>query len=141
MTKQCKNCGKDIPDTLTFCNRECWREYRKKKGIVERDKDGQKIFKDISLDTIKSQDFNIELIKKALETETEIILIPRRSYKIKGIPIRLESNTLRIYVNTGRAIESVLLSEIGHFSFPIELCKKQREEGKSSMHACKEGKK
>jgi len=97
MTKQCKNCGKDIPDTLTFCNRECWREYRKKKGIVERDKDGQKIFKDISLDTIKSQDFNIELIKKALETKTEIILIPRRSYKIKGIPVRLESTFLLFF--------------------------------------------
>jgi hypothetical protein len=68
-----------------------------------------------------SEDINIVLIKKAIETKTEIILIPRRSHTVKGIPINFESNILRVWVNTGKSVESVLISEIGHFSFSVEL--------------------
>jgi len=68
-----------------------------------------------------SQDTNVLLIQKAIETKTRIILVPRRSHTIKGIPLSFEENTLRVYVNTGKNIESVLISEIGSFSFPVEL--------------------
>jgi hypothetical protein len=66
-------------------------------------------------------DTNVLLIKKAIETKTEIMLIPRRSHTIKGIPLSFEENTLRVYVHTGKNVESVLISEIGSFSFPVEL--------------------
>jgi hypothetical protein len=68
-----------------------------------------------------TKDTNILLIQKAIENRTEIILIPRRSHAIKGIPLSFEENTLRIYINTGKDVETVLLSEIGHGSFPVEL--------------------
>jgi len=68
-----------------------------------------------------SRDLNIQLIQEALKTRTEIILIPRRSHTIKGIPVRYDTDTYRIYVDTGRNIETVLLGEIGHASFPREL--------------------
>jgi hypothetical protein len=67
------------------------------------------------------RDTNIELIQRALETRTEITLTPRRSHTIRGIPLEFDFHTLRVYIDTGRAIESVLISEIGHFSFPREL--------------------
>ena len=66
-------------------------------------------------------DFNVALIIKAIETKTEIILYPRRSHTIKGIPFRLDRNTARIYVTNGNTVESILLSEIGHFLFPAKL--------------------
>lgn len=28
--RQCRNCGKEIPDSLTFCSKECTNEYKKK---------------------------------------------------------------------------------------------------------------
>ena len=68
-----------------------------------------------------SRDLNIQLIQEALKTRTEIILFPRRSHAIKGIPIRYDTDTYRIYIDTGRNIETVLLREIGHASFPREL--------------------
>jgi hypothetical protein len=68
-----------------------------------------------------SRDLNIQLIQEALKTKTEIILIPRRSHTIKGIPVRYDTDTYRIYVDTGRNIETILLGEIGHTSFPREL--------------------
>jgi hypothetical protein len=67
------------------------------------------------------RDTNVELVQRALETSTEIILYPRRSHTIKGIPVEFDYETLRIYINTGKNVESVLLSEIGHFTFPVEL--------------------
>ena len=66
-------------------------------------------------------DLNIHLILKALETRTEITLIPRRSHAIKGIPVNYDKNTYRIYLDTGTSIETVLLREVGHFVFPREL--------------------
>ena len=68
-----------------------------------------------------SQDMNILLMKKAIEVQKEVIIIPRRSHTIKGIPINFEDNILRVWINTGKSIESVLYSEIGHFSFSVEL--------------------
>jgi len=68
-----------------------------------------------------SFDLNILLIQEALKTRTEIILIPRRSHTIKGIPVRYDTDTYRIYIDTGRNIETILLREIGHTSFPREL--------------------
>jgi len=68
-----------------------------------------------------SRDLNIQLIQEALKRGTEIILIPRRSHTIKGIPVRYDTDTYRIYIDTGRNIETVLLGEIGHASFPREL--------------------
>ena len=68
-----------------------------------------------------SRDLNIQLIQEALRTRTEIILIPRRSHTIKGIPVRYDPDTYRIYIDTSRNIETVLLGEIGHASFPREL--------------------
>jgi hypothetical protein len=68
-----------------------------------------------------SQDTNVFLIQKAIETKTKIILTPRRTHTIKGTPINFEENTLRVYVNTGKNVESVLISEVAHFSFPVEL--------------------
>jgi len=68
-----------------------------------------------------SRDLNIQLIQEALKRGTEIILIPRRSHTIKGIPVRYDPDTYRIYIDTGRNIETVLLGEIGHASFPREL--------------------
>ncbi len=29
--KQCRNCGKEIPDTSAYCNEDCLREHMKKK--------------------------------------------------------------------------------------------------------------
>lgn len=75
----------------------------------------------MSHNTRTSRDLNIQLIQEALKTRTEIILIPRRSHTIKGIPVRYDTDTYRIYVDTGRNIETVLLGEIGHASFPREL--------------------
>jgi len=66
-------------------------------------------------------DRNVELIQKAIETKTEITLIPRRSHTVKGVPLELVLSTLRVYVDTGESVESVLLSEVGHFSFPKKL--------------------
>lgn len=66
-------------------------------------------------------DINILLMKKAIELKRQIVIIPRRSHTIKGIPINFEEDILRIWVNTGKNIESVLFSEIGHFSFDVEL--------------------
>lgn len=68
-----------------------------------------------------SDDKNILLIKKAIETKTRIILVPRRSHTIKGIPLDFNESTLRIYVNTGGNVETILLAEVGHASFPVEL--------------------
>jgi hypothetical protein len=66
-------------------------------------------------------DTNVLLIQKAIETKTQIILTPRRSHTIKGIPLSFEQDTLRVYIHTGKNVESVLISEIGSFSFPVEL--------------------
>ena len=66
-------------------------------------------------------DTNIELVQKAIETKTEIILIPRRSHTVKGIPIEFDKSTMRIYIDTGKFVESILLSEVGHFAFPKTL--------------------
>lgn len=60
-------------------------------------------------------------MKKAIEIKKEVIIIPRRSHTIKGIPINFEDDILRVWINTGKNIESVLYSEIGHFSFSVEL--------------------
>lgn len=66
-------------------------------------------------------DTNVLLIRKATETKTEIMLIPRRSHTIKGIPLSFEENTLRIWIDTGKNVESVLISEVCFFSFSKEL--------------------
>ena len=29
--RQCKNCGKEIPDNSTFCSKECAKEFKKRK--------------------------------------------------------------------------------------------------------------
>lgn len=64
---------------------------------------------------------NLLLIKKAIELKKQVTLIPRRSHAIKGIPVNFEENILRVWVNTGKDIESILLSEISHFSCSVEL--------------------
>jgi hypothetical protein len=67
------------------------------------------------------RDTNVELIQRAIETETEITLIPRRSHTLRGVPIQFDHNTLRIHIDTGKEIASILISEIGCFYFPKDL--------------------
>ena len=116
MPNKCLNpeCNKDLPIDFKghYCNEECLR-----KSIDIKKANKKEELTDIDI----SQDLNIHLILKAIETKTEITLIPRRTHTIKGIPLRFDSNTLRVYVNTGKSLDSVLLSEIGHFSFPMSL--------------------
>jgi len=155
--KYCKECGKPIPNGLTFCSAKCIHEFRFKKEHPDKvmndvygdtfvkngeseepateymrrrqkEKEAEKKGKKTKPKQVEQKetknsfrDLNIELIQKALETNTEIVLVPRRSHTIKGIPVRYDSDTYRIYMDTGRNIESVLLSEIGLFSFPKEL--------------------
>ena len=69
----------------------------------------------------KFRDTDLELVQRAVETKTEIILHPRRSHTIKGVPVEFDYQTLRVFIDTGKNVESVLLSEIGHFIFPKEL--------------------
>ena len=120
--KNCQNCGKPI-ETGSFCSEECGKAYhREPKGAKPLDVNNIAFLTDKQKEAITtSQDFNANLILKAVETKTEITLFPRRSHTIRGIPILYDSNTCRVYVNTGRTIETVLLSEIGHFSFPLTL--------------------
>jgi len=68
-----------------------------------------------------SDDENITMIKKAIATRTKIILTPRRSHTIRGIPKKFNDQTLRIYIETDKTIETVLLKEIAHYTFPKEL--------------------
>jgi hypothetical protein len=118
---KCKNpdCRKAIPDKQNYCSEDCLRRHmeikKEQKNSIDSLTDKQKE----AMTT--SQDFNANLILKAVETKTEITLFPRRSHTIRGIPILYDSSTCRVYVNTGRTIETVLLSEIGHFSFPLTL--------------------
>ena len=114
MPNKCINpdCQKELPENKHYCNEECLR-----KSIDIKKANKKEELTDIDI----SQDLNIHLILKAIETKTEITLIPRRTHTIKGIPLRFDSNTLRVYVNTGKSLDSVLLSEIGHFSFPMSL--------------------
>jgi len=118
---KCKNpeCGKAIPDKQNYCSEECLKRHieikKEQKNSVDSLTDKQKEV------MTTSQDFNANLIRKAVETKTEITLFPRRSHTIRGIPILYDSNTCRVYVNSGKTIESILLSEIGHFSFPLTL--------------------
>lgn len=136
--KYCKECGKPIPSSLTFCSSACIKEYRAKKQYIDTVKNEESVIDDKfrkacpqsteilekqeqKQTEITSRDLDIELVLKALKTKTEIRLLPRRSHTIKGIPIRFDSNTLRVFIDNGQDIESVLLSEIGHFIFPREL--------------------
>lgn len=86
------------------------------------------------------QDLNIQLILKALKTQTEITLIPRRSHAIKGIPINYDKNTYRVYLDTGTNIETVLLREVGHFVFPRELFDGTETNEETFMEKVKKGK-
>ena len=118
---KCRNpeCGKAIPDKQNYCSEDCLRRHmeikQEQKNSVDSLTDKQKE----AMTT--SKDFNLNLILKAVETKTEITLHPRRSHTIRGIPILYDSSTCRVYVNNGKTIESILLSEIGHFSFPLTL--------------------
>jgi hypothetical protein len=126
---KCKNpeCRKEIDENRNYCNEDCLRRHQAiKKEYIENVKKEEKNSIESLTDKQKeaittSQDFNANLILKAVETKTEITLFPRRSHTIRGIPILYDSSTCRVYVNTGRTIETVLLSEIGHFSFPLTL--------------------
>jgi hypothetical protein len=121
--KNCKNCGKPllIDAKLDFCSKNCVDAFKQEpkgaKPLEANEKVEIKVLKDSTI----PYDLNIELIQKAIETQTTIMLQPRRSHIIRNIPLRYDLNTLRVYVDTGRDIESVLLSEIGHFSFPKTL--------------------
>ena len=130
--KNCQNCGKQIERDNAhgdYCSKKCRELFFKEPKGAKPLEANEKVFGDSTnpLTTEQKQtatipyDLNVELIQKAIETKTTISLQPRRSHTIKGIPIRCDSNTLRVYVDTGRDIESVLLSEIGHFSFPKTL--------------------
>ena len=123
--KNCQNCGKPIERDNAhgdYCSIKCRDSYLKKpKG--SKPLEANEVLDDStkSYNYHLSGDLNIELIEKAIETKTVIVLTPRRSHTIKGIPVRFDSNIYRIYIDTGRDIESVLLKEIGHFSFPKTL--------------------
>ena len=105
---KCGNCGKSIPSNQKFCNEECLREYFKKK-------------KDKEFERIKDGDLNIHLIQLALKEKIEISVTPKRTHTVKGIPIRFDNDTYRIYIETEKAIESVLLSSVSHYVFPKKL--------------------
>jgi hypothetical protein len=115
---KCKNpeCGKAIADNKNYCNEDCLRRH------LEIKKEAKKPLTDEQKEVMTtSHDFNLKLILKAVATNTEITLFPRRSHTIRGMPILYDPTTCRIYINTGKTIETVLLSEIGHFSFPSAL--------------------
>ena len=68
--KQCKNCGKDIPDSLTFCSEECTTEYKKKstKTIVYSGSGLEEIYDHLDLNEAKDGRLVIkaDIMKKAI---------------------------------------------------------------------------
>lgn len=60
--RQCRNCGKEIPDNLAYCNEDCLREHMKKKRenrekrirpVVTNDQDLKEIYDALDLNDAK----------------------------------------------------------------------------------------
>lgn len=66
-------------------------------------------------------DTTIEMIQRAIETNAEITLVPRRMHTLRGIPVDFDYTVLRLYLDTGKEIISILLGDVGCFIFPREL--------------------
>jgi hypothetical protein len=66
-------------------------------------------------------DTTIEMIQRAIETNAEITLVPRRMHTLRGIPVDFDYPVLRLYLDTGKEIVSILLGDVGCFIFPREL--------------------
>ena len=117
----CHNCGKKIESGL-YCSEICNKLYnREPKGAKPLEAQEERN-KPVQLNNqLENSDLNIDLILKAIETKTQITLTPRRTHTVKGIPVRFDADTYRVYVDTGRYVESVLLREIAHYAFPKTL--------------------
>lgn len=109
-TNKCGNCGKTIPENKKFCDEKCLREHLNKKK-----KKTSNVFEN------GGKEFNIKLIKKAIEKKVIISVRPRRTHIVKGIPIGFNDTINRVWIDTGSQIESILLGEIGHYEFPKDL--------------------
>ena len=68
--KQCRNCGKKIPDSLTFCSKECSTEYQKKstKPIEYSGSGLEEIYDNLDLNDAKDGRLIIkaDIMKKAI---------------------------------------------------------------------------
>jgi len=131
----CQNCGKPT-EGGKFCSPACGELFfRKPEGpkplMVKQDNDFKKALP-VSAKILKEEEenkfkkitdgeLNIRLIQLALKEKMEISVTPKRTHVVKGIPIRFDNNTYRIYIETERAIESVLLSSISHYIFSKKL--------------------
>ena len=68
-------------------------------------------------------DMNLRMILVAIARKKRIQVIPRRTHGITGIPVLLERDTRRLYIESEGKVQSILLSEIAHFTFPSSLFK------------------
>jgi hypothetical protein len=68
--RQCRNCGKEIPDSLTFCSKECTTEYKKKstKLIEFSGSELKEIYDRLDLNEAKDGRLTIkaDIMKKAI---------------------------------------------------------------------------
>ena len=68
--RQCRNCGKEIPDTLTFCSKECTNEYKQKstKPIEYSGSELKEIYDRLDLNEAKDGRLIIkaDIMKKAI---------------------------------------------------------------------------
>lgn len=76
--KQCKNCGKEIPNNLDFCNSECKEEYKRKTENSE-------LFK-----------MELNLLENSVGKEVELGL--SRGSNVKGIVTAFDQKYAKIAI-------------------------------------------
>ena len=76
--RQCKNCGKEIPDTLTFCSKNCTEDYKRKSENSE-------LFK-----------MELDLLENSVGKEVELGL--SRGSNVKGIVTHFDQKYAKIAV-------------------------------------------
>ena len=76
--KPCKNCGKPIPDHMSFCSKECVEEYKNKKG------------------NLKLYNIELEMLKDAVGCKAELQL--SRGSPVKGKVIAFDQQYGKIAV-------------------------------------------
>jgi len=101
--KQCRNCGKDIPDNLTFCNRECLEEHKKSK------------------ETFKLFQFELDMLKKGIGSKVELHL--SRGSPVRGILRAFDQRYGKVAVETDVNNEkNIVIVKLGYvISFAIAI--------------------
>ena len=91
MTKNCKNCGKPIPETSTFCGKDCVEDFKNKK-------------QDLKL-------FNIELemLKEAVGCKAELQLSRGSPVKGKIVAFDQQYGKIAVEVDVNDEIKTTIV--------------------------------